>query len=201
MGTTLNDGGHGGSEAECGGGGRHSMGASGGAHRRVQVRGWCSSLVRRHAEAGACSCPRCGDCAHVSPSAVCFHPHGPVWSSLRRGYYARVRRRRSGDDMTNVCRDASMSCMRRKIAGKTPEQIRALSSSEVADPVTQEDLEGAITRISPSVSKARTTLSPLPAASGALDRAPRQAVHHMRHSPYAPTDQYLCGAAGCAGGL
>jgi hypothetical protein len=53
--------------------------------------------------------------------------------------------------------------MRRKIAGKTPEQIRALSSTEVADPVTQEDLEGAITRISPSVSKARPgRLAPRP---------------------------------------
>ena len=85
--------------------------------------------------------------------------------------YAHMRRGRSGDDMTNVCRDASMSCMRRKIAGKTPEQIRALSSSEVADPVTQEDLEGAITRISPSVSKVRATLSPLPAL--------RSTAHHV----------------------
>ena len=30
----------------------------------------------------------------------------------------------SGDDITGVCRDAAMNGMRRKIAGKTPEQIR-----------------------------------------------------------------------------
>lgn len=30
----------------------------------------------------------------------------------------------SGDDITGVCRDAAMNGMRRKIKGKTPEQIR-----------------------------------------------------------------------------
>ena len=30
----------------------------------------------------------------------------------------------SGDDCTSVCRDAAMNGLRRKIAGKTPEQIR-----------------------------------------------------------------------------
>ena len=30
----------------------------------------------------------------------------------------------SGDDCTSVCRDAAMNGLRRKIAGKTPEEIR-----------------------------------------------------------------------------
>lgn len=30
----------------------------------------------------------------------------------------------SGDDITNVCRDAAMNGMRTLIAGKTPDQIR-----------------------------------------------------------------------------
>lgn len=30
----------------------------------------------------------------------------------------------SGDDITGVCRDAAMNGMRRKIMGKSPEQIR-----------------------------------------------------------------------------
>ena len=34
----------------------------------------------------------------------------------------------SGDDITNVCRDAAMNGMRRKIQGKTPEQIRQVST-------------------------------------------------------------------------
>lgn len=52
-------------------------------------------------------------------------------ASLMDGY--------SGDDITNVCRDAAMNGMRRKIAGKTPEQIRALSKEDMHEPVTMDD--------------------------------------------------------------
>ena len=58
----------------------------------------------------------------------------------------------SGDDVTNVCRDASMNGMRRAIAGKTPEQIRAMKKEEVAHPVTKEDFAQALRRVQPSVS-------------------------------------------------
>ena len=59
----------------------------------------------------------------------------------------------SGDDITNVCRDASLNGMRRKVAGKTPEQIRAMTSADVADPISNDDFIQAIKKINPSVSK------------------------------------------------
>ncbi|KAG8077558.1 hypothetical protein GUJ93_ZPchr0007g6054 [Zizania palustris] len=42
----------------------------------------------------------------------------------------------SGDDLTNVCRDASMNGMRRKIAGKARDEIKNMSKDEISkDPV------------------------------------------------------------------
>ncbi|XP_063285550.1 katanin p60 ATPase-containing subunit A-like 1 [Pelobates fuscus] len=60
----------------------------------------------------------------------------------------------SGADITNVCRDASMMAMRRRIEGLTPEQMRALSKSELQMPVTMTDFEQALKKISKSVSAA-----------------------------------------------
>ncbi|XP_033864309.2 katanin p60 ATPase-containing subunit A-like 1 isoform X1 [Acipenser ruthenus] len=60
----------------------------------------------------------------------------------------------SGSDITNVCRDASMMAMRRRIQGLTPEEIRALSKDELQMPVTMEDFELALKKISKSVSAA-----------------------------------------------
>ncbi|TRY66037.1 hypothetical protein DNTS_025759 [Danionella cerebrum] len=60
----------------------------------------------------------------------------------------------SGADITNVCRDASMMAMRRRIQGLSPEQIRALSKDELQMPVTMEDFEIALKKISKSVSAA-----------------------------------------------
>ncbi|CAD6992128.1 katanin p60 ATPase-containing subunit A-like 1 [Ceratitis capitata] len=59
----------------------------------------------------------------------------------------------SGADITNVCRDASMMSMRRKIAGLTPEQIRQLATEEVDLPVSNQDFAEAISRCNKSVSK------------------------------------------------
>ena len=58
----------------------------------------------------------------------------------------------SGADITNVCRDASMMAMRRKIAGLTPEQIRSLSKDELELPVSPDDFYEAIRKINKSVS-------------------------------------------------
>ncbi|XP_066507487.1 katanin p60 ATPase-containing subunit A-like 1 isoform X2 [Hoplias malabaricus] len=60
----------------------------------------------------------------------------------------------SGADITNVCRDASMMAMRRRIQGLGPEEIRALSKDELQMPVTMEDFELALKKISKSVSAA-----------------------------------------------
>ncbi|DBA80450.1 TPA: Katanin p60 ATPase-containing subunit A1 [Trebouxia sp. C0005] len=59
----------------------------------------------------------------------------------------------SGDDITGVCRDAAMNGMRRKIMGKTPEQIRAMSKEDVHEPIKMEDFLQAVERINSSVSK------------------------------------------------
>lgn len=58
----------------------------------------------------------------------------------------------SGADITNVCRDASMMAMRRRIQGLTPEEIRALSKDELQMPVTMMDFDHSLKKVSKSVS-------------------------------------------------
>uniref|UniRef100_H2YHY0 Katanin p60 ATPase-containing subunit A1 n=1 Tax=Ciona savignyi TaxID=51511 RepID=H2YHY0_CIOSA len=58
----------------------------------------------------------------------------------------------SGADITNVCRDASLMAMRRRIAGLKPEEIRNLSQSELHLPTTGEDFIEAMRKVSKSVS-------------------------------------------------
>ncbi|KAK9281717.1 hypothetical protein L1049_004621 [Liquidambar formosana] len=61
----------------------------------------------------------------------------------------------SGDDLTNVCRDASLNGMRRKIAGKTREEIKSMPKDEISnDPVAMCDFEEALTKVQRSVSAA-----------------------------------------------
>lgn len=50
-------------------------------------------------------------------------------------------------------RDAAMMSMRRRIAGLTPEEIRALAKEEVDRPITKQDFLEAIQRTSKSVSQ------------------------------------------------
>jgi len=59
----------------------------------------------------------------------------------------------SGADITNVCRDASMMSMRRKIAGLKPSEIRNLGRDELDLPVTKSDFLEAIQKCNKSVSK------------------------------------------------
>ncbi|XP_069365180.1 katanin p60 ATPase-containing subunit A-like 1 [Maniola hyperantus] len=59
----------------------------------------------------------------------------------------------SGADITNVCRDASMMSMRRKIAGLKPEQIKQLANEELDLPVTKQDFLEALAKCNKSVSK------------------------------------------------
>lgn len=58
----------------------------------------------------------------------------------------------SGADITNVCRDACMMVMRRRIQGLTHEQIRMLTGEELDLPVTFDDFEEAIRKVNKSVS-------------------------------------------------
>lgn len=59
----------------------------------------------------------------------------------------------SGADITNVCRDASMMSMRKKIAGLKPSEIRNLDKSELDLPVTKQDVVDAIAKCNKSVSR------------------------------------------------
>ena len=59
----------------------------------------------------------------------------------------------SGDDLTNVCRDASLNGMRRKIAGKTRDEIKNMPKDEISnDPVAMCDFEEALRKVQRSVS-------------------------------------------------
>ncbi|KAG8583037.1 hypothetical protein GDO81_008259 [Engystomops pustulosus] len=58
----------------------------------------------------------------------------------------------SGADITNVCRDASLMAMRRRIEGLTPEEIRNLSRDDMHMPTTMGDFEMALKKVSKSVS-------------------------------------------------
>ncbi|KAJ4749440.1 Katanin p60 ATPase-containing subunit A1 [Rhynchospora pubera] len=61
----------------------------------------------------------------------------------------------SGDDLTNVCRDASLNGLRRKIAGKTREEIKNFAMEEIVkDPVAMCDFEAALAKVQKSVSPA-----------------------------------------------
>ncbi|KAG6788907.1 hypothetical protein POTOM_004985 [Populus tomentosa] len=61
----------------------------------------------------------------------------------------------SGDDLTNVCRDASLNGMRRKIAGKSRDEIKNMPKDEISkDPVAMCDFEEALRKVQRSVSQA-----------------------------------------------
>ncbi|CAH0562100.1 unnamed protein product [Brassicogethes aeneus] len=59
----------------------------------------------------------------------------------------------SGADITNVCRDASMMSMRRKIFGLRPDQIKQLPKEELDLPVTNMDFQEALLKNNKSVSQ------------------------------------------------
>ncbi|XP_037039725.1 katanin p60 ATPase-containing subunit A-like 1 [Bradysia coprophila] len=73
--------------------------------------------------------------------------------SVNLGAISRKLQGYSGADITNVCRDASMMSMRRKIAGLKPEQIRQLATEEVDLPVSEQDFSEAIGKCNKSVSR------------------------------------------------
>ena len=56
-------------------------------------------------------------------------------------------------DITNICRDASMMTMRRKIKGLTPEQIKNLKKEEMEMAISKADFDDAVRKVNKSVSK------------------------------------------------
>ncbi|KAK4029930.1 katanin p60 ATPase-containing subunit A-like 1 [Daphnia magna] len=58
----------------------------------------------------------------------------------------------SGADILSVCRDAAMMSLRRKIAGKSTEQIRQLTKTDLDEPITSQDFFDAVKRCKTSVS-------------------------------------------------
>lgn len=67
----------------------------------------------------------------------------------------------SGDDITNVCRDAAMNGLRRAIEGKDIDQIRQLDRGEIQEPIRMLDFEQAFAKIRPSVGKTHLELHEL----------------------------------------
>jgi len=59
----------------------------------------------------------------------------------------------SGADITNVCRDAAMQSMRRRIQGLRPDDIRKLSKDELDLPTSAADFDEALQKVNKSVSK------------------------------------------------
>jgi len=59
----------------------------------------------------------------------------------------------SGADITNVCRDAAMQSMRRRIQGLRPDDIRKLSKEELDLPTSAADFDEALEKVNKSVSK------------------------------------------------
>ncbi|KAF6204856.1 hypothetical protein GE061_019019 [Apolygus lucorum] len=76
-----------------------------------------------------------------------------VESGLDMGDIAVKLKGYSGADITNVCRDASMMAMRRKIQGLKPEQIKQLAKEDLDLPVSKQDFIEAIAKCNKSVSK------------------------------------------------
>ncbi|ODM91534.1 Katanin p60 ATPase-containing subunit A-like 1, partial [Orchesella cincta] len=60
----------------------------------------------------------------------------------------------SGADITSVCRDAAMMTMRRKISGRTPEEIKSMKKEDLDLPITGKDFDEALARCKRSVSDA-----------------------------------------------
>lgn len=60
----------------------------------------------------------------------------------------------SGADITNICRDASMMAMRKKVSGLSAAQIRQLKKEDVESPITDEDLKESLQKVHKSVAAA-----------------------------------------------
>ncbi|XP_052133374.1 katanin p60 ATPase-containing subunit A-like 1 isoform X3 [Frankliniella occidentalis] len=63
----------------------------------------------------------------------------------------------TGSDISNVCRDAAMMAMRRKICGRSPDEIKKIKKEEVDLPVTVQDFGEAVAKCKKSVTQEDVT--------------------------------------------
>ena len=59
----------------------------------------------------------------------------------------------SGADIANICRDAAFMSMRRCVAGLSADEIKSLPEDALDLPVTKQDIQEAISKISSSVAQ------------------------------------------------
>ncbi|KAJ3708831.1 hypothetical protein LUZ61_012536 [Rhynchospora tenuis] len=94
----------------------------------------------------------------------------------------------SGDDVTNICRHASMNHMRRKFAGKTIDEIKNMSDVEISKvPVMPRDFDEALVKISEEIDTKRKYLNPKDKEN---DRFARLTSFSLSPSWYHP--DYFC---------
>jgi SpoVK/Ycf46/Vps4 family AAA+-type ATPase len=122
-----------------------------------QIKGKCRVRVVKMTDGPSSSTPMFQDSRDVDDELLCHASslYEQIAADVDIDEVARKTEGYTGDDLTNVCRDASMNGMRRKIAGKTREEIKNMSKDDIAkDPVAMCDFVEALGKVQKCVSPA-----------------------------------------------